>query len=296
MRIALVGATGQLGTSLVGETVASNLRSELVNIDLLCVPRSIDVGDYSSLLNILSELDPQWVINAAALTNVDYAESNLEVAFGVNAFGAANVARAAKEIGARSILVSTEAVFDGKKLTPYSEFDACSPVSAYGASKLAGENLVQIADNNAIVTRTSWLYAATRGANFPTRLYDQLVSHDDPIEVVGDVVGNPTPSRLLAQVLLHMTQESLPGGLYHVCCLGSATKFDWAIEIAESLGFDPSRIVESHSDRFPTPARRPKHVDLSCEKFLAAANLPLPEWRHAWKETLTSSHYQKDQS
>jgi dTDP-4-dehydrorhamnose reductase len=184
-------------------------------------------------------------------------------------------------VGARVIQISTEAVFDGERTSAYAEDDACNPVAVYGISKLAGEMMVRVYNPSSFVLRTSWLYSSNSGVNFPTRLLQQLKAHDGPISVVTDVVGNPTPSAVLAGAVLAVIGSPPDPGVYHACCVGAVTKFDWAVEIARTGGFDTSRIVPVTSADYPTVALRPKHVDLNCEKFLATNIYQLPTWRAA---------------
>jgi dTDP-4-dehydrorhamnose reductase len=181
-------------------------------------------------------------------------------------------------VGAQLVHISTEAVFDGLSHAPYSEEDPCHPVSIYGSTKLAGEKLVQILNPSAFVLRTSWLYASSREANFPSRLLDQLTKGRQPVPVVTDIVGNPTPASLLAEAITRIICNPPEPGIYHVCCQGSASKFEWARQIAEANGFGKERIVETESRLYPSTAKRPQHVDLSCAKFLRTGLMNLPRW------------------
>ena len=253
------------------------------NVSMVAVPRSIDVSDANAVREVVTRERPTWIVNAAAMTDVDGAHRDPDRAFHVNALGAGNVAAAAQALGARTVQISTEAVFDGEQQAPYREDDACRPVSVYGASKRAGESLVRILDPASYVLRTSWLYGAVGGANFPTRLLANLRKGPDDVPVVTDIVGNPTPVAVLAAAIVALMARPCPAGTYHVCCRGAASKFDWAVSIAEHAGFDPGRIVPVTSASFPTPAARPKHVDLNVERFEATGLMPLPDWQEAWR-------------
>ena len=191
----LYGAQGQLGTAIVAAARAGDLTLE-------CAPRSVDISDERGVTGLLQASQPDWVINCAAMTNVDGAHGNPQLAMNVNAIGPANIARAAKAVGARMIQISTEAVFDGERTEPYSETDVCRPVSVYGVTKLAGEMLVRVYAPDSFVLRTSWLYSGGTGVNFPTRILEQLAAHDESISVVTDVIGNPTPTGVLAEAVL----------------------------------------------------------------------------------------------
>jgi dTDP-4-dehydrorhamnose reductase len=272
----LFGASGQLGAAIVPS--AREREVELVSAD-----RSIDVADARAVQALVEAVRPDWVINCAAMTDVDGAHTDPQRAFAVNALGPGNMARAAESVGARVVQISTEAVFDGERTAPYREDDACRPVSVYGAAKLAGESLVAIYSPESFILRTSWLYSGTTGMNFPTRLLQQLDDPDRSISVVTDVVGNPTPTSVLADAVMALVSRPPAAGTYHVCCLDPASKYEWAVEIARSAGHDPARIRQVTSDDYPTVALRPKHVDLSCEKFLATGTMVLPTWQEAWR-------------
>ncbi len=275
MKALLFGAQGQLGTAIVAAARAGDLTLE-------CAPRSVDISDERGVTGLIQASQPDWVINCAAMTNVDGAHENPQLAMNVNAIGPANIARAAKAVGARVIQISTEAVFDGERTEPYSETDVCRPVSVYGVTKLAGEMLVRVYAPDSFVLRTSWLYSGGTGVNFPTRILEQLAAHDGPVSVVTDVIGNPTPTGMLAGAVLAIIAKPPTSGTYHVCCREPASKYEWAVEIAEGAGHDAGRIAPVTSDRYATVALRPKHVDLDCSKFLATGLVSLPTWREAW--------------
>ena len=272
----MFGGSGQLGSGLVPALADTRL-------DVLVVPRTVDLLDDVATGKAITEARPRWVINAAAMTDVDGAHADPQRAFAVNALGAGSIARASRAVRARTVHISTEAVFDGEQVTPYVETDPCRPVSVYGASKRAGESLVSIYDPDAFILRTSWLYGPGAGANFPTRLLTNLKKGDGEVPVVTDIVGNPTPVTVLADGIRALIAQPCEPGTYHVCCTGAASKFDWAVAIAEHAGLDPSRIVPVTSDAFPTPAARPKHVDLSVTRFASTGLMPLPHWQDAWR-------------
>ena len=282
MKVVLFGATGQLGQAL---------RAAIdPDIEVVPAPRSVDLRTAPDVEAFISAARPDWVINAAAMTDVDGAHLHPDQAFLVNSLGPAAIARACAQVGSRMIQVSTEAVFDGEYEGRYREVDACRPVSVYGAAKLAGEHLVLAYCPTAVVVRTSWLYSNGQGANFPTRLLAQLRDSVAPVKVVTDIVGNPTPAPILAQGLVQAIVSGLPAGTYHVCCTGAASKHDWARHIAQSAGFDPERIVETTSDQYVTVAARPRHVDLDTEKFERAGLIALPAWQDAWAATWSAAH------
>ena len=279
--LVIVGATGQLGTHLVADATRQGLAVH-------ALPRSIDLSNVEAITTALDGVTARWVVNAAAMTDVDGAHGRPDYSMAVNGIAPGLLARATSAMGGRFFQVSTEAVFSGESLRPYGVEDQCSPVSVYGASKLVGEHLAAIYDVEAVIFRTSWLYSGEEGANFPTRLLAQLRDPDRAVSVVTDIVGNPTPVRVLSAAILESISSGIDAGTYHVCCTGAASKYDWAVEIARSRGFDPARIAQVTSDAYPTVALRPKHVDLDCSKFLATGLLALPTWQDAWKAELAS--------
>ena len=277
MKSLLFGAQGQLGTAIMAAVGAGDLTLE-------CAPRTVDISDDRGVSAVIQASRPDWVINCAAMTNVDGAHGNPQLAMNVNAIGPANIARAAAAVGARVIQISTEAVFDGERSEPYSEDDVCHPVSVYGVTKLAGEMLVRVYAPECFVLRTSWLHSGGTGVNFPTRILEQLAAHDGPVSVVTDVIGNPTPTGVLAGAVVAIISRPPTAGTYHVCCREPASKYEWAVEIAEGAGYDGGRIVPVTSDAYTTVALRPKHVDLSCAKFLASGIYELPSWLDAYRK------------
>ena len=277
MKALVFGARGQLGVA-IGDAAADG------SVELVAADRRVDVADNAAVTGLIETVRPDWVINCAAITDVDGAHANPARAMAVNGLGAGYLARAAATVGARIVQISTEAVFDGERTTAYREDDACRPVSVYGTAKLAGEMLAAIYNPQAYVLRTSWLYSGGSGMNFPTRILQQLRAHEGPVSVVTDVVGNPTPTRVLAEAVLSLVDRAPAPGTYHVCCLGAASKFEWAVEIAEVAGHDSGRIVPVTSADYPTVALRPKHVDLNCDRVLATGLAALPTWQQAWRD------------
>jgi dTDP-4-dehydrorhamnose reductase len=293
MRVLVLGGTGQLGRGFVtcfndrsGDNFGGARAYGITDVNVL--PRNVDVSDSRALRSHLVEYRPDWIINAAAYTQVDAAEQDPYPAITTNAGGAANVALVAKELEAKLIYFSTESVFDGRATFPYTETDVCNPLSVYSISKRAGEEFTQEICESSYVIRTSWLYGDSRTSNFPARLLSNLSASDGPVPVVSDLVGNPTPVTLLVQATLAIMQSPPDVGLYHVCSGGSATKNEWAQAIARSRGYSQRRIVPANSSDFPTPARRSQNVVLSCEKFLSTGLLPLPHWNSFYSSTETT--------
>jgi dTDP-4-dehydrorhamnose reductase len=284
MRVLILGGTGQLGKGFVSRlagsgTVCFEEAASRGITDARIVPRNVDITDPRALREAVTDFQPDWIINAAAYTQVDAAELDPYQAISTNAGGAANVALCAKDVGAQLIYFSTESVFDGRSAVPYSESDVCKPLSVYSISKQAGEELTKEICESSYVLRTSWLYGDSTTANFPARLLANLSATEGPVPVVTDLVGNPTPVALLVEATLALMQSPPEAGLYHVCTGGSATKNDWARAIAESRGFSQGRIVPAKSSDFATSAQRSQHVVLSCKKFLSTNLMALPHWK-----------------
>jgi dTDP-4-dehydrorhamnose reductase len=238
--------------------------------------RDLDITDAAAVREAVVGHDV--VINTAAFTNVDAAESDEPTAFAVNATGAGNVADAAAAAGARLVHVSTDYVFEGTGTRPYAEDSPRAPLGAYGRSKAAGEELVQ-RHPEAYLVRTAWLYGA-HGSNF-ARTMLRLAGERDTVSVVTDQVGQPTWSRDLAAAIVALVDAEAPFGIYHGTNAGEASWFDFARAIFEESGLDPERVKPTDSSSFTRPAPRPAYSVLSHAAW-ATARLPAPRpWRDA---------------
>jgi dTDP-4-dehydrorhamnose reductase len=224
----------------------------------------LDVTDADAVREVLTG---STVINCAAYTDVDGAESDPGLAHAVNAVGANNVAHAAERV----LYVSTDYVFDGKKREPYVESDPIEPLSVYGASKAAGERATADANANHLIVRSSWLFGVG-GKNFVETML-ALGKKNDELRVVNDQVGCPTFSGHLADALVRLARGDQRGVL-HVAATGSCSWFDFAREIFSRAGFD-CRVKPCTSDEFPRPARRPAYSVLASERGAPA----LPAWQ-----------------
>lgn len=224
----------------------------------------LDVTDAAAVREALTGAT---VINCAAYTDVDGAESHSAAAHAVNGEGARNVAEAAKRV----VYVSTDYVFDGRKGAPYVESDATAPIQEYGRSKLAGERATAEANPGHLIVRSSWLFGAA-GRNFVETILG-LASERDELRVVDDQVGCPTFTGHLAEALLALAAGG-ERGLMHVAGRGSCSWFEFAREIVERAGVD-SRVQPCSSDEFPRPARRPAYSVLASER----GSPTLPAWQ-----------------
>ncbi|MGH9547673.1 MAG: dTDP-4-dehydrorhamnose reductase [Terriglobales bacterium] len=266
MRITIFGATGLLGTALMREWGDD----EVVGLG----SSDGDIRDEKQVLLLVQRTRPDWIVLAAAYTDVDGCETHRDRAFDVNCRGAVNVARAAKQHGARLLFISTDYVFDGTKTTPYATGDPRSPRSVYGQSKAEAE--VQIGEilPQCCVARTSWLFGPG-GKCFPETIL-KLAATRPQLEVVGDQQGSPTYSVDLARALVQLCRQGA-SGIVHVTNRGECSWCEFAREIVAQAGLD-TMVLETTSDRFARPAERPKYSVLSPES-LQKYGIALPDWR-----------------
>lgn len=279
LRIAVTGKTGQLVSSL-HERVKRNA-------EILALGRpELELTDRQRVLATLRESRCHAIINAAAYTAVDRAESEPEIALAVNSSGAGYVAMAAAELGVPLLHISTDYVFNGESNRPYRESDIVAPLGAYGRSKLEGENAVASIHEDTTILRTSWVYGPF-GANF-LRTMLRLSESRKEISVVADQQGNPTSSLDLADAALTVVErltndsDSALRGVFNVTGAGEAS---WA-EFAEAIfaramrhGWPEISIRRIATADYPTPARRPANSRLDNSKLLHTYGIALPEWR-----------------
>jgi dTDP-4-dehydrorhamnose reductase len=282
-RILLTGSTGQVGHELLralaplGEVVAPG-RAEL------------DMLDAAALRRWVTDLHPAAVVNAAAYTAVDRAESDRETCRRVNAEAPAVLAEAAARVGAVMVHYSTDYVFDGTSSRPYRETDPTGPLNVYGATKLEGERAVAAAGGAYLVLRTSWVYG-TRGTNF-LRTMLRLLREGDEIRVVDDQVGAPTWSRDIAEATAAILGPALlrrsagieatgeASGVYHLAAAGETSWHGFASAIAGSLGAGRiARVVPIPTVEYPTPARRPMRSVLDSSLIRERFGVSLGAWR-----------------
>jgi dTDP-4-dehydrorhamnose reductase len=274
----VTGAGGMLGQDLVAALGGSSGPREVTSAgrDLL------DVTDPAACLAAVSGHDV--VVNTAAWTAVDDAESQEAGAFAVNAVGAANLARACTAAGARMAQVSTDYVFAGEATSPYAEDAALAPRSAYGRTKGAGEWAVQALCPRSWVMRTAWLYGA-HGPNF-VKTMARLAAERDTVSVVDDQRGQPTWAMDVAQAIVGVVEAEAPFGTYHVTSAGETTWFGFAQAIFSELGLDPARVKPTTTDAFPRPAPRPAYSVLGHEAWRRAGLAPMPSWQEALTRAL----------
>lgn len=282
MRLLVTGRAGQVGWELqrtlapLGEVTAVG-REE------------VDLQQPKAIADIVRALHPQVIVNAAAYTAVDRAESDFETAMRVNAEAPDVLAREAVQLGALLVHLSTDYVFDGSKPGPYVEEDLPHPINRYGESKLAGERAVQKAGGSYVILRTGWVYGA-RGNNF-LRTILRLAAQRDELRVVCDQIGAPTWSRMLAEVIAQIVaraqrDRSCAGvpGLYHVTAAGETSWHGFAVEGIElarrlcGLSVRARQVVAISSAEYPFPARRPLNSRLSNARITAALGARMISW------------------
>jgi dTDP-4-dehydrorhamnose reductase len=296
MKILLLGRNGQVGWELqralavLGEVVALGSNTAQ-NPDGLCG----DLGNLEGLERTVLQVQPDVIVNAAAHTAVDKAESEPERARTINALAPALLARAATQLGAWLVHYSTDYVFDGSGSTPWRETDATAPLSVYGSTKLEGEHAVAGTPKH-LILRTSWVYAA-RGGNFAKTML-RLAGERDALTVINDQHGTPTSAELLADVSAHcirlLQQHPERAGLYHCIAAGETTWYGYAqfvLRQAQASGLPlkagPSQVVPIPTSSYPTPAKRPLNSRLDSQKLQATFGLTLPHWQVGVARMLT---------
>lgn len=249
--------------------------------------QDLDITDADAVEGIIGSERPDVIVNAAAYTAVDAAESDAESAMAVNAAGAQNIGRAAKTNGAQVLHISTDYVFDGEATRPYLPDDTPAPVNVYGESKLAGELALRDACAEHVIVRTSWVYS-DEGKNFVKTML-RAADQKTELKVVNDQVGCPTSSQDLAQALLcaaNLMVKSYVSGTYHFCNGGQATWFDFANAIFGLRHSDPPSVIPVSTADFPTAARRPRWSVLDTSSFQLAFGVEPRPWREALTETM----------
>lgn len=284
LRVLVTGAGGMLAHDLVpilrsaGHAVTALGRADL------------DVTDPAQCLAGVTGHD--IVVNCAAYTAVDDAESHEAAAFAVNAVGAANLARAAAHTGARLVQISTDYVFDGEATEPYAADHPLAPRSAYGRTKAAGEWAVRAHGDDFWIVRTAWLYGHGGPSFVATML--RLSGERETVSVVDDQHGQPTSTCDVSRLLVRMIESNVPSGTYHATSSGETTWFGFARAVFEGAGLDPTRVLAVSSDQFPRPAPRPARSSLGHHSLVAQGVEPVGPWRDGLTAHLESSRTHKE--
>lgn len=284
MRILLTGKDGQLGRELQ--------KSVPPGTGLIALGREeLDICQRESVMEKVASVQPDVVINTAAYTAVDKAETETDLAFGVNASGAENLALTCRELNARLIHVSTDFVFDGQKSSPYTPNDPVRPLGAYGESKAAGERATQEILPEAVIVRTAWVYAR-EGHNFVNTML-RLMAERDELAVVADQVGTPTWAGSLAEILYQLAADRSASGIYHCTDAGIASWYDFAVAIYEEgkeaglLSAEQQvQIKPIATSDYSTPAARPAYSVLDKSRLANELGIELKHWRQALRQAL----------
>lgn len=297
MKILLLGANGQVGFELhrslgaVGEVIPATRSGQLAGVG--AVPQA-DLADSRGLVALLDALAPELIVNAAAHTAVDRAESEPQRAEAINAHAPALLARWCAAHGARLVHYSTDYVFDGQGARPWREDDACAPLGVYGQSKRAGELGIAASGCEHLILRTAWVYAA-RGHNF-LRTMLRLGRERESLRVVDDQIGSPTPARWIAAATLALLARwqagaAWPAGIVHLTAAGQTSWHGFAEAIfatAHALGL-LERIPHVQAipgSAYPTPAQRPAYSCLDTSALRERFGIALPDWREGVGQTL----------
>ncbi|TFC44963.1 dTDP-4-dehydrorhamnose reductase [Cryobacterium shii] len=269
-RYLITGAAGMLGR---------DLQAALAGRDVTALDRAeLDITDQDAVLAAATGFDV--IINAAAYTKVDDAETNEDAAYAINATGPRNLALAAAATGAKLVQVSTDYVFDGRATSPYPEDTSIDPISAYGRTKAAGEAFVlQGHPTGSYIVRTAWLYGQ-HGPNFPKTML-KLAAARDTLSVVDDQVGQPTWTADLAAQIVALLDSGAPSGIYHGTSSGVTSWFGFAQAVFASAGLDPARVTPTDSSQFVRPAPRPSYSVLGHDAWASAGLAPIRDWREA---------------
>jgi dTDP-4-dehydrorhamnose reductase len=278
----ITGAGGQVGRSLLTAAPPS--------MDLLTTShKELDIADADAVHAYVREHSPDVIINAAAYTAVDRAESEPELAQRVNSDGPRHLAAAAQQSGARFVHISTDFVFDGSASSPYRPDAAPNPLSVYGRTKLRGEAAIrEVLPERFVIVRTAWVYAA-QGTNF-VRTMLRVMNASGSVRVVADQVGSPTAACALAETLWKIVQNPDIRGIHHWTDAGVASWYDFAVAIAEEgarLGLVPDGVTVTPiaTSDYPTPARRPPYSVLDKKSLMANGFTPL-HWRKRLRTVL----------
>ena len=275
--ILITGATGQVGAALL----------HLFPAALAPTRAQLDLANPESIRTCVRAAKPRWILNPAAYTAVDRAQSEPVVAHAINAEAPRILGEEARYLGASVLHFSTDYVFDGRKPTPYTESDPTAPLSVYGASKLAGEQALAATGASHLILRTSWVYAPT-GRNFLLtilKLARDRAQSSQPLNIVADQHGAPTSAASLATLTAHiLTLSPAPRGLYHATSTGATTWHGFATEIVQqarllSPATSFAELQPIPTSAYPTPAPRPLNSRLDCTRLADELGCTMPDWR-----------------
>ena len=293
MKILLTGINGQVGNAL---------KDKLLAHELIAISREqLDLNDVNAIRRVVQQVKPDLIVNPAAYTAVDKAETEPELAFAINATAPQVLAEEAAKLGSGLIHFSTDYVYDGKKASPYVETDTVNPVSVYGKSKLAGEDAIRAVGLPYLILRTSWVYGGY-GKNFLKTIL-RLATEREKLSIVGDQFGAPTSSESIANAVVSLIdlwqlQNASQSGIYHLTNNGCTSWHGFAIEILneynalrESMGWPPlmaplKNVNAITTDEYPTPASRPANSKLDNSKLSNVFRIKLSDWQEGLHQVM----------
>jgi dTDP-4-dehydrorhamnose reductase len=282
MKWLITGGSGQLGFAIQKELSYRGIDFIAANSNELDVTKPLIVN------KLVDFIKPNFIINTAAWTDVDSAETNQFAAYSVNALGPQNLAFAASKIGARLVQVSTDYVFSGDSTRPWSENAAHNPQSVYGSTKSEGEKFVQATlPADSYVVRTAWLYSE-KGKNFAKTITNLALNNADKIKVVNDQIGQPTVAGDLAKQIINLILSGAPVGIYHGTNSGQATWFEFAQEIFKLAGAEVSRVIPVSTSEYTRPAKRPLYSVLGHDAWGNTTLSAMRDWRIALADVMPS--------
>jgi dTDP-4-dehydrorhamnose reductase len=286
-KILLTGINGQVGHSLQAALKSSQFPAELIALDR----GQLDLANAEQIREIVRTTQPDLIINPAAYTGVDNAESEPDLAYRINAIAPGILAEEAARLNAKLIHFSTDYVYSGRKLEAYQENDATQPLSVYGQTKLAGEEAIRAVGVSHFIFRTAWVYGAY-GKNFMKTIL-RLANERETLNVVADQIGTPTSSNTIAEAMIQILQQGDfdVSGVYHLVNSGQASWFEFALAIVEESNFlrqeeGKAALLVKHiqpisTHQYPTPARRPANSLLDTGKLSQDFGIKMPPWRES---------------
>ena len=276
----ITGGSGQLGIAVSQELDKLGIAFDAWS------SKDLDITQSSTVSDAIEKFSPIVIINCAAWTDVDGAESHEVEASRVNSDGPENLGLAAKLSNSKLIHISTDYVFSGEGQSPWQIADEINPQSAYGRTKALGESRVLAAyPESSFVVRTAWLYNPW-GKNFAKTMTKLALKGDGEVRVVNDQVGQPTSASDLAKQLVELGLSTSPAGIYHGTNSGQATWFEFAQEIFKLAGADVGRVIPVSSSEYPRPAKRPSYSVLSHDAWANTSVKPLRDWRIALADVM----------
>ena len=283
-KVLLIGAKGQVGQEL---QVTLPQLGEVISIGR----EELDLTNSEKISQLIREIHPDYLVNAAAYTAVDKAETEPDLAYSINAIAPKIMAEAAEKIKAKFLHISTDYVFDGRKNTPYLETDLTNPLGVYGQSKLRGEEEIKTVNSQAIILRTAWVYGSYGKSNFVKTML-RLGKEREELKVVVDQVGSPTWAKDIATAITHLLiNVDNPPGIYNFTNSGVASWFDLTKAIFEEakisgIPLKIQRVIPITTAEYPTPAVRPAYSVLSGQKISQQLGYIPPYWRDSLKAML----------